>query len=168
MSLLKTAKETAVNDYKPVKVKAEPKKYGGLTWEQIKAKRESKKFDANTFLGRLKDQEMVSIEHLISKEKRTANLLSVKSKVTVSDSIYSDVIKQAIFSPRAMAATVATKEVVPVPLSPKNSERQIFFSPISSSKKRKFKLPKIMEIEESPVVSGKKKPLMEPDPEVEV
>ena len=111
---------------------------------------------------------MVSIEHLISKEKRTANLLSVKSRVTASDSIYSDLIKQAIFSPRAMAEKAVTKEVVPVPISPKNSERQIIFSPISSAKKRKFKLPKIMEIEESPVISGKKKPLMEPDPEVEV
>ena len=66
---------------------------------------------------------MASIEHLVSKEKRTANMLSVKSKVTVSDSIYSDVIKQAIFSPRAMAATAVTKEVMHKPISPKNSER---------------------------------------------
>ena len=89
---------------------------------------------------------------------------AIKGKTTLSENIYADVIKQAIFSPRAEG----TREVTAAPLSPKNSERYIVLSPLSSAKKKKFKLPKIMEVEDSPVITQRKKPLMEPDPEVEV
>ena len=46
---------------------------------------------------------MGDVEQLITDEKQYKNTHKVKGKSTVTDSIYSDAIKQAMFSPRAQA-----------------------------------------------------------------
>ena len=118
-----------VEDYQQTKKKVSAKRYGGLTWEQLKTKRGNQKFNVYSYMGSLKDFEMRDVERLLDEEKYQKT--NVKTNGSVSDSIYKDAISEAIFSPRARGQKAIFSMSSKLPMSPKGRLAPLSPKPLS-------------------------------------